>query len=140
MYIWSQKLFRLLYATIAHGNRSQHLMCGRIVKGKGSYFKLNVHIPLKLARKAVTFQMSLPLCNYTHVPAANWETLVLHARLHRWQFPTHWSLVTISTSMENNLISLLQPLHCTMLQHNIATCMCMKCVTKGNNEDSRTQT
>ena len=36
------------------------------------YFKLNVRIPLKLTK---LFQVSLPLCNYTHAPAANGETL-----------------------------------------------------------------
>ena len=56
------------------------------------YFKLNVRIPLELLKP---FTVSLPLCNYTHAPITNGETL--YARLHSCQLPTHWSFVDIDT-------------------------------------------
>ena len=61
------------------------------------YLKLNVRIPLKLTK---LFQVSLPLCNYTHAPATNGDTL--RARLRTCQLPTNWSLVNITVSSESN--------------------------------------
>ena len=68
------------------------------------YLKLNVRIPLKLTK---LFQVSLPLCNYTHTPAANGETL--RARLRKCQLPTHWSLEAINTTTENTAINTPSP-------------------------------
>lgn len=63
------------------------------------YLKLNVRIPLKLTK---LFQVSLPLCNYTHAPATNGDTLRARLRTCTCQPPTNWSLVNITISEGSN--------------------------------------
>ena len=54
--------------------------------GRKKYLKLNIHIPLELIKP---FIVSLPLCNYTHAPIDNGESLCKASTM-----PVTYTLVT----------------------------------------------